>query len=321
MSRVSVVIPSYNHAAFIGDAVASVLDQTWNNFELIIVDDGSKDDTLRILGQFDDPRIRVFAQDNRGAHAAINHGLKVADGEYLAILNSDDMYKPDRIERLIEFLERRDNIGLVGSYIEVIDDLGKSLAVKQSYHSLEPWPLEFPERSFRAEQNRRAALYTENFFATTSNFLFRRELWEKVGRFSPLRYTHDWDFALRAARVAELHVIPEPLMRYRVHAENTIRKDRAALIYEICWILAVHLPFGTKEVWFENRSLSIRVDQLLHSIFTYGFSQVLAVMLLQEISKDRPVALKLLESGNSVRTKYIDYILERLDPLENGIQS
>ncbi|NCT22276.1 cell wall biosynthesis glycosyltransferase, partial [bacterium] len=91
-----------------------------------------------------------------------------------------------------------------------------------------PWLLEVPERSFRAGSDLHKALLTENYWSTTSNFVFPRRWFEAVGEFRPLRYAHDWDFALRMASVARMVLLPEVLMRYRVHAANTIREDRAA---------------------------------------------------------------------------------------------
>ncbi len=102
--------------------------------------------------------------------------------------------------------------------------------------------LEKPERSFRAGNDLAEALLTENYLGTSSNFVFSRGCYQEVGEFRPLRYMHDWDFALRLARVAPLCLLPEPLLRYRVHPQNTIRQDQPAMIFELCWILAVHYP-------------------------------------------------------------------------------
>ena len=100
MPLVSVVIPSFNHARFIGSAVRSVLGQSLSDLELIVVDDGSTDNSLEILGGFSDPRLKVYPQANAGAHAAINRGLELASGVYLSILNSDDLYHRERLENL-----------------------------------------------------------------------------------------------------------------------------------------------------------------------------------------------------------------------------
>lgn len=312
MPKLSVIIPSYNHAAFIGQAVESVLAQSAADLELIVIDDGSSDNSLERLAQFADPRLTVFEQSNQGAHAAINRGLAQAKGDYLAILNSDDVYHPQRLARLTALLEAEPNLGLAGSYIEVIDQAGHRLGLKEGFRTLEPWPLAHPARTFRAGDDLRAALLTENYLATTSNFLFRRSWFEQIGPFRPLRYTHDWDFALRTAGIAELALHPEPLLSYRVHQSNTIRENQAAMIFEICWCLAVHLPQHLAAPWFEEQSLPQRLDQLLHSIYTFDLDRVLSVMLLQKLAERPEAALQLLQEDDSGRARYLEFITRQL---------
>jgi GT2 family glycosyltransferase len=313
LPEVSVVIPSYNHAAYIGQAVESVLRQTFADLELIVIEDGSTDNSLEILSRFSDPRIQVIAQDNQGAHAAINRGLRQASGEYLAILNSDDAYHPQRLEKILAVLKTDPQVGLAGSYIQIVDQDGKPGGIKHAYHDCPPWLLEKPERSFGAGEDLQAALLTENYLATSSNYVFPRRTFEQVGDFLPLRYTHDWDFALRATRAAKLAVLPEPLVSYRIHKTNTIRENRAAMVFEICWILAVHLPAFTSPGVSEQR-----VDQLLHSIYTYGLDRVLSVMLLQRLSDLPEQAKSLLQPDNPVRGTYLQFISDTLLSMERA---
>lgn len=312
MPEISVIIPSYNHAAYIGHAVESVFAQSHTDLELIVVEDGSTDNSLDILAGFSDPRLRVLTQSNQGAHAAINRGLRAAAGDYLAILNSDDLYHPQRLAKTLDVLKSDPQVGLAGSYIEIMDREGKSLGTKHGYADASPWSLEMPERSFRAGNDLHKALLTENYWSTTSNFVFSRRWFDTVGEFCPLRFTHDWDFALRTARVAHIVLLPEILMRYRVHATNTIRNDRAAMIFEICWCLAVHLPQHLEDPTFVDLSTAPAVDELLHSVYTFGLEQVLSVMLLQRLAKNQPLALDLLDTGNPVRASYLAFIQREL---------
>jgi len=312
MPEISVIIPSYNHAAYIGHAVESVFAQSHTDFELIVVDDGSTDNSLDILSGFSDPRLRVLTQPNQGAHAAINRGLREATGAYLAILNSDDLYHPLRLEKTLAVFKADRQVGLVGSYIDIIDQDGKFLGTKHGYADASPWPLEAPERSFRAGNDLHKALLTENYWSTTSNFVFPRRWFESVGEFRPLRFTHDWDFALRMAKVARMILLPEVLMRYRVHATNTIRNDRAAMIFEICWCLAAHLPQHLADPTFVNLSAAPVVDELLHSIYTFGLERALNVMLLQRLAENPQLALALLDPGNPVRASYLAFIQREL---------
>ena len=313
MPKVSIVIPSYNHAPFIERAVKSVLNQTEPDLELIVVDDGSTDASLEILSGFSDERLKVITQTNQGAHAALNRGFKNAQGEFLAILNSDDIYHQKRLEKAIASLKNDPQLGLVGSHIEIIDAQDKHLGIKHGYKDCEPWPLKKTERSFRAGTDLRAALLTENYWSTTSNFVFTRHWYDNIGEFRPLRYAHDWDFALRMAKAANLALLPEPLMRYRVHSSNTICEDRAAMIFEICWILAVHLPEHIAEArFFDQQPLETRIDQLLNSIYVYDMERVLSVMLLQGLNNNFEGAIQLLDRDNPVRARYMQFILDTL---------
>lgn len=313
MPEVSVIIPAYNHAAYIGEAVESVLNQSLKNLELIVVDDGSTDATPDVLARYTDPRMKVIRISNQGAHAAINIGLGQASAPYLAILNSDDAYHTQRLEKGVTALADRPEAGLLGSHIEIIDRKGKILGVKHGYRDAPPWLLEKPEHSFRAGEDLRAALLTENYWATTSNFIFSRRIHERVGAFRPLRYTHDWDFALRCALIAPLILLPEPLVRYRVHPTNTIRENQVAMVFEICWILAVHLPKHLADPEFLPYIQEAgRVDLLLHSIYAFGMEHVLSVLLLEDLQGNPDRALKLLIPDEPTRTRYLAFIEERL---------
>lgn len=319
MPEISVIIPSYNHAAYIGHAVESVFSQSHTDFELIVVDDGSTDNSLEVLSGFNDPRLRVLTQPNQGAHAAINRGLRAATGEYLAILNSDDLYHPLRLEKTLAVFKADRKVGLVGSYIDIMDQDGKSLGIKHGYTDSSPWLLESPERSFRAGNDLRKALLTENYWSTTSNFVFPRRWFDVVGEFRPLRFTHDWDFALRTAKVARIVLLPEILIRYRIHATNTIRNNRATMIFEICWCLAVHLPQHLSDPAFVDLSVAPAVDGLLHSIYTFGLERVLSVMLLQRLAENQQLALDMLDPGNPVRANYLAFIQHELAKAQTGL--
>jgi glycosyltransferase involved in cell wall biosynthesis len=312
MPEISVVIPSYNHASFIGHAVESVFSQSVTDLELIVVDDGSTDESLEVLSGFTDRRLRLLTQANQGAHAAINRGLGVATSGYLSILNSDDLYYPLRLEKSLEVLTADRQVGLVGSFIDIIDQEGKSLGIKHGYTDASPWKLESQERTFRAGNDLHKALLTENYWSTTSNFVFSRRWLQIIGEFRPLRYAHDWDFALRMAREARLVLLPEVLMQYRVHASNTIREDNAAMIFEICWCLAMHLPEHLLNWKLGTNSNAPTVDELLYSIYTFNMERVLSVMLLERLNENKAQALDLLTSNNPVRATYLAFIQREL---------
>lgn len=310
MPEVSVIIPSYNHARFLREAVDSVLQQTLADLELVVVDDGSQDQSLDILRGYADARLRVIAQENRGAHAAINRGIEISTGTYIAILNSDDVYAPERLAKMAACLRENPGAGLAASHIQVIDPGGARLGVKHGFYDLEPWPLAHPEKSFRSGNDSYAPLLTENYLATTSNYFFERNLIERIGGFRPLRYAHDWDFALRAAEHSRgrLALLPEPLLNYRIHPQNTIRENKAAMIFEICWILAVHLPGGMQLLASQEDDFPEVYARLLNSVYCYRCEPVLIGLFSLGLAHDQDRALQLLDRGNPLRLESLSFI-------------
>jgi glycosyltransferase involved in cell wall biosynthesis len=312
-AQISVVIPSYNHAAYIREAVQSVLSQPVSDLELLVVDDGSSDDSVAILRAIDDPRVRLIVQTNQGAHAAINRGLQEASGQYLAILNSDDRFAADRLPAALDVLRQAPDLALVGSYIRVIDHAGQQLGIKEGYHTLDPWPVPDPEQTFKADDDLRTALLLQNYWATTSNFVFPQQTYEQHGPFRPLRYVHDWDFALRVQREQPARLIARPLLDYRVHGSNTIRDNRAAMIYEICWVLALHLPGYLRQDWFWQPGTERRARQLQRSIYVYGCDSVFWGMLAQMHFGPQGDELALLHADNPTRQYYLAEIQRLID--------
>ena len=237
---ISVVIPSYNHEQYIGNAIASVLAQTYENIELIIVDDGSSDNSIDLIRSINDARVTVIEQENRGAHNAINRGLDVGEGDYFAILNSDDIFLPDRLTQCVAHL-RESRAELAASWLEVVDKSGKTLGIKKGWNNMLPWDIPNYENTFARTEDFALNLLASNFVATTSNVVFTRRLFDAIGGMRNLRFTHDWDFLLRAAAKFKCSLIPAPLIKYRIHDSNTISSNRAWMLFEICWVLAAGL--------------------------------------------------------------------------------
>ena len=133
MPRVSVVIPTYNRSDYILEAVESILTQTYRDFEIIIVDDGSTDDTRDVLaGQIEAGTIRYIYQENRSKSAARNHGIRLAKGEYIAFLDSDDLFTPTKLAKQVAFLDEHPDIGFVHSWYSKFDDAGNHLGTRDT---------------------------------------------------------------------------------------------------------------------------------------------------------------------------------------------
>ena len=131
MKLVSVIIPVYNVEKYIAFTIRSVLAQTYKNFEIIIVNDGSLDRSIEICQQFPDKRIKIVQQQNKGVSAARNAGIVHAKGEYFAFLDGDDLWVPQKLEKHIQHLERSPHVGVSFSYSAFIDDLGHSIGMYQ----------------------------------------------------------------------------------------------------------------------------------------------------------------------------------------------
>lgn len=222
---VTVVMPTYNHAAYVAQAIESVAAQTYRPIELVIIDDGSSDDTreviARCLRDIDIPA-RFIARENRGAHATLNEGAALANGEYLAFLNSDDYYAPERIACMVDQIART---GLVWGFSKVthVGEKGRSDAaalslMEQTYRDR--------YRGLTGRHSNSIALYEYNLAISTGNLFVDREFFHRVGGFRDFRYNHDWDFCLRASALAEPWLVKHPLYHYRVHASNTISESQ-----------------------------------------------------------------------------------------------
>jgi glycosyltransferase involved in cell wall biosynthesis len=213
---VSVVIPVYNHERFVGAAIDSVLSQTVRVREIICIDDGSTDSSAQVLEAItaQHPDVRFWSRSNQGANRTINDGIREARGRFVAILNSDDLYHPERLRRCLAVLDEHPDVTAVATGISFVDEHGNTIRY--------PW---YEETHAFYEQigDLGLALVNGNFLMTTSNIVARLTVFDEMGGFDDLRYAHDLDFFLRLVAYGKrLVVLPEPLLTYRVHGSNTI---------------------------------------------------------------------------------------------------
>ena len=230
-------MPAYNHERYVAAALDSVLAQTHGNLELVVVDDGSTDATGALLDDYA-ARCRthpltVVHQTNAGAHEALNHGLALARGEIVAIMNSDDLYAPDRLERVIAQMERS-HAGLGFSVTRFIDDEGRDV------DATDPYARQLRKAIADATQapNPLYVLIYNNIAISTGNFVFRRELLEHTGGFCAMQVCHDWDFLLAASYAAPLTMVDAPLYVYRLHGANTFARARIQAAFELEQLLS-----------------------------------------------------------------------------------
>ena len=132
---VSIIVPAYNAEKYISDTIQSVLDQTFQNWELIIINDGSKDQTAEIVSGFIDERIKLFEQENGGVSVARNTGLEYAKGQYVTFLDADDILPSHSLEARVDYLESNPDVDLVDGYISVKDmDMKKDIRIYEPYY-------------------------------------------------------------------------------------------------------------------------------------------------------------------------------------------
>ena len=229
MKQIAVVIPLYNHAAYIGAAIRSILAQTRAVDKIVIVDDGSTDDSAEIVRAFAEPRIELYTQPNAGAHAALNRGIEKAVGcDYVAILNSDDVFARERISKCAALLDEMPSIDVVATRLRLIDSTGTEMAFSdpRAKWFAAAWSVRGSQLDL-VEQ-----LGVANFISSTSNLTGRRAYFLDHP-FRHYRYAHDYFFVLHCALRNRLAVLDDELFSYRVHSQNTISVAPEKLVREL----------------------------------------------------------------------------------------
>lgn len=205
MPKVSVIIPAYNAMAYLPETVESVLRQTFTDFEVLIIDDGSSDHTVQWVSGLVDPRVKLIEQQNQGASAARNTGIAHAKGEYVSFLDADDLWSETMLEKQVRCLEDNPAVGLVHTWMALIDEQGRPTGrVMTSNAEGDVWQQ-------LVEQNT----------VFCSSVMVRSCCFETVGVFDRnLLNIDDWDMWIRIAAHYHFAVLKEPLMRYRQHQNN-----------------------------------------------------------------------------------------------------
>ena len=209
MPEVSVIIAAYNRAHLVGLTIESVLAQTYQDFEVAVVDDGSTDNTREVVARYEvlaGGKLRYIYQPNGGLSAARNTGCRMARGRYLAFLDADDLWKPGKLAKQVPVLEANPHVGLVSAMAEVINADGTQvLGIK-------------PARPAGATLREMVTEGTQ----PPSSFLVRRNASESIGHFDPAitRGVEDVDYCFRLARRWKFICLPDVLIQYRCHDTN-----------------------------------------------------------------------------------------------------
>ena len=223
MPKVSVIIPTYNREDYISETIQSVLEQTYKDFEIIVVDDGSSDNTKKNLEKFE-KRIKLIIQTNSERAIARNNGVKNSSGEYLAFVDSDDIWIKDKLEKQVKILDNDKKTILVYGQSQRIDK--SSNQIKTAKRQKEGYSGNIFEK-----------LLYRNFIVSATPVI-RRGTFEKTQGFET-RYVpyEDWEFWLRLSLLGKFYFINKPLAFYRIHPEQSVKSAKAEKIEEVTTLL------------------------------------------------------------------------------------
>lgn len=244
---ISVVVPSYNHAKFIKEAIQSILNQTYQNFELIIIDDCSTDGSTELINTFVDSRI-YFEQlsENQGAVDSLNYAILKANGKYIALLNSDDVWVPEKLDKQVSFLEENKDIDIVFSDAMFINEYGEALG-KKEYHKADQF----------LHSNRTSGEWLRKFFYDFNclchpSMMIRKELYE-IHQYNPsLKQLPDFKMWVELLKKHKIFVFNEKLVKFRIlsgekNSSASTSINRIRFTNEIYFIL---------NTFFDNVTLS-----------------------------------------------------------------
>jgi glycosyltransferase involved in cell wall biosynthesis len=308
---ISVVIPSFNHRKFISQAIRSVLNQTYQNIECIVIDDGSRDQSYEFVAETfkNDPRVRIFRQDNQGAASTLNKAISLSRGKFISILNSDDFYEAERLQIFMEAAISAVCPSFCISGVRIVDSHGAE--VDRAHGHQEYYEI---VRGFAENQPDIMGFWCGNIALSTSNFFFSKDVYAGVGPFKSLRYSHDWDWALRASAKFDVRRIDDLLINYRMHEANTINEpDPWGHIAEDAYVWASMLRGDRIRGRADDRETDtgLYFRNILNNI---GFYMIPVLYLLADQRSDA----QLLDSIAAGRLKgEIEtlFAMERIDPV------
>lgn len=255
---VSIIAPAYKHEKYIEECILSIANQDYLNKQLIIIDDNSPDATpvlieqvvnrMEIIREFPGGITFIKHERNKGAHYSINEGLNTATGEYLTIINTDDLFEPNRLSEMIKSIESQ-NAQICFSKVDTVDSNSSILRNEEweYYDELQKKILQYPTISM--------ALLTDNVAISTGNMLFTKALYERIGPFQDYKYIHDWDFILKCALITEPVYVESTQYLYRLHETNSfkeLQKDEELCYRESMEVLTRYCRNIKKRTQIEN---------------------------------------------------------------------
>jgi glycosyltransferase involved in cell wall biosynthesis len=265
--RVSVIIPTYNRAAYLREAIDSVLGQTFVDFELIVVDDGSTDNTKEVVASIEDSRIFYKYQENSGVAAARNTGITISKGEYIAFLDSDDVWLPHNLEIKVRSLDTHPAAGLVCSDAYILDShFCHILGRRWHNRELHDWvdikiAIKYPLQT----------MLRRGCFITPQACVMRRKVFNLTGYFDESLSTHeDWDLFIRIIQNFPIEILDTPLLKIRRH-ENSLSANWDKMYFGAINVLNKAISsqiLSAEELYLIKRRLA-------YTHYSYGKSLIL----------------------------------------------
>ena len=266
-SKVSVIIPTYNRARYVRESIQSVLSQTYGDLEVIVVDDGSTDETAEVIGAISDPRLRYLRQDHVGRSKARNYGLSVARGKYIAFLDSDDLYLPNKVELQVDYLNKHPGTGMVYTSAYCIDDVGELLPHKY-------------------EATASGSIYEQIAFfvpvtITLPTVMTYREIFNRVGGFDEnMDRFEDTDMWRRISKCYQIEAIKDYTCKLRTHHSNSLLNQRPEQISRA-------LEYYSKKIMSEDKEINLKVRKKgLAALFRYYGHALTTVPHFSSAGKD-----------------------------------
>jgi glycosyltransferase involved in cell wall biosynthesis len=212
--KISVLLPVYNGGKFLKESIDSVLSQSYKDFELLIIDDDSKDNTEEIIKSYTDARIKYFKKAHTGLIGSLNLGLEKANGEFIARQDADDISDITRLEKQIDLFNKDPELILIGSYATKIDEFGEQ-AGELNYPPLD-W-----------EGIKKYSILHNPFIHPT--VMFKKDIIKKVGGYKNFKHIEDYELWTRVIYKYKAANIPEPLLKYRVHTGQVTKKNNLTM--------------------------------------------------------------------------------------------
>jgi glycosyltransferase involved in cell wall biosynthesis len=300
--KISVVIPMTRYDKELDEALASVFLQSFQDFEVVLVDNHATDSTLNVANEWKDKnpeRIRIVREENKGAVSARNRGILESRGEYIALLDSYDLMRPDRLKMQLSMIENNKDVSFVGSWFDEISPDGKNIVGRNNKPSIPRWGKLLFDKTPR--------WMSDPFYEPlTSTFFFRASDALRIGmfdrKFDPI-WQEDTDFAFRMYEIGQVAVVPQALVEYRIHTPS----DGIRRIFDVGVIVNHDVLFSKlREKYYQkgNSDSRSRFEKLKSrwlresgiKLLTYKDGEEVGKLLIWKSFKSNPLDLKNWES-------------------------